>query len=336
MARILVTGAGGYIGGHLVERLVQQGHRVRCLVRRPAGYDLLESLDVELVRGDVAEPETLPPALADVEVVYNVAGLVAALSRREMMRVNRDGVAAIASLCAQLPTPPLHILISSVAAAGPSAVHSVRREADSCAPVSHYGSSKRAGELAAELWADAVPTTIVRPGIVFGPRDRGLLPVFQSLRRMRTHLIAGLQSPRLSMIYVSDLIELILLAAERGKRLAGRRNGDAQGVYFACDEEYPTYAELGRIVRPMLDRPRALMLAVPLPVAQMMAGASDVVSQVRRRPDMFGLDKIREASVDSWACSPKRAQKELGFQAPQGLRDRLQQTVDWYREHEWL
>lgn len=337
MTRVLVTGATGFIGGHLVEALAAHGERVVCLVRRPLPIESAPRSKVEQVRGDITSLEAVRAAVRGVDVVYHVAGLLAAPRRQQLMRVNRDGVANVARACAEQETPPVHVLVSSIAAAGPAIGGRPRRESDPAAPVSYYGQSKRAGELAAGLWAERVPTTIVRPGIVFGQRDPNLLPILTTLQRMRVHVLAGTTWPKLSFIHVHDLVELLLRAAQRGTRLPANPQAEpGVGVYFACAPEQPDYAEFGRLLRPLVGRPRALMLAFPFPVPWLVAGASEVAARLRGRMEMFNVDKIREASVTSWACSPEAARRELGFQPAASLVDRLQSTVAWYQQHGWL
>jgi nucleoside-diphosphate-sugar epimerase len=231
------------------------------------------------------------------------------------------------------------IFVSSVAAAGPAPKDRLRAESDSPAPVSNYGRSKRAGEIAVEELARQLPATVVRPGIVFGQRNSETFPIFATIRRFRCHPIAGCRSPRLSLIHVEDLVEILLRSADRGARIdpseieSGRLG---RGYYFACAPEFPTYAELGRMIAKPLGRPWMLPIPAPYPLPWLIAGGNQLMSQLRRRPDSFNLDKIREARVASWACSPEAARRDLGFAPPRSLAERLSETVQWYFEHGWL
>lgn len=219
MAVVLVTGASGFVGSHLVEALAERGDEVRCLVRRSSARGFLERLGVTLVEGDVTQPASLAAAVSGVDVVYNVAGMVSALRAVDQIRVNRDGVDNVARACAAQRDPPVHVLVSSIAAAGPAPRDGVRVEADRATPVSDYGRSKRQGELAAERWAARVPTTIVRPGIVYGARDRQLVLMFRSIARYHLHAVPCRLPPRLSFIYAPDLAQLLMEAADSGERL---------------------------------------------------------------------------------------------------------------------
>ena len=317
MAHVLVTGATGFIGTRLVEELLRRGDRVRCLVRSPERGKSLADLGAELVTGDLDQTTALAQATADVEIVYHLAGLTKTLQPEEMIRVNRDGTANLMQACADQPRPPVVVLVSSIAAAGPAPRGQIRTEADPPAPVSNYGKSKLAGEQVAEKHAARVPLTIVRPGMVFGPRDSGMLVAFQSLRLFRSHVTPGLPPPPLSWIYIDDLVELLIRAAERGTRVPAGGNGTpGQGRYFGVGPEYLTWAEMGRIVRPMVGRPFALLIPFPGPLAWCVAGIGERVARLQGKPRWLNYDKIREALAPSWACSCEAAKRDLGFEPP--------------------
>jgi nucleoside-diphosphate-sugar epimerase len=339
MAKVLVTGASGFIGQHLASALVARGEEVTCLVWKTSQLDSLHRLGVRLVHGDITEPEGLTAAVAGQEAVYHLAGLTLALRERHFFQVNQGGCRNIARACAAQPNPPVLLVVSSLAAAGPALDGRPKIESDPSLPVSAYGRSKRAGEREAESFADRVPTTIVRPPIVLGEGDRLGLPMFRSVDKFGVHLVPGLGRHRFSLIHVADLVELLILAAQRGKRLApSGRNGSqgGQGYYFAACEEDVVYDDLGRLIGKVLGRRRVFPLHVANPVVWIVASAVEAVSQIRRRPLYMHIDKAREITAGSWICSPRRAVEDLGFSVKAPLVERLRQTARWYRKEGWL
>ena len=336
MTRVLVTGGSGFIGSHLVEALRRRGDQVACLVRPTSKRDRLKDLGLTLVEGDVTDRASLAAALdnQDSEVVYHVAGLTRALRAAELVRVNGEGVANVAAACADRSTSPKLLLVSSLAAAGPVAMGGVMTETDPAAPVSVYGRSKLAGEEAAQGFAGRVPITIVRPPVIFGPRDRDVLQLFRLARR-GVFPVAGRGGFNLALLHVTDLVEGLILAAERGERLSA--DGAAgHGCYFVAAETAPTLADLGGLLGEAVGRPRVRVVRVPGPVARLSGGVADVVGWLRRRPPRLGRDKVDEALAGSWDCATDKARTQLGFTVGAPLPQRLNETAAWYRHQGWL
>ncbi len=336
MASVLVTGGTGFIGLHLVEGLVQRGERVRCLVRPSSNPAALARLGVEIVVASLDDKFAVNSAVAGTTVVYHIAGIIRAFRVADFYAVNEQGTGHMAAACAAQPQPPRLILVSSIAAAGPCQRGQIRVESDPPAAISHYGRSKLAAERAAAQLAGRVPLTVVRPGIVFGPRDTGFYQVIRSIHRLHCHLSPGFRSPPLSYIHVSDLVELLLIAADRGARVSSNDKATpAQGCYFAAAPEHPTYAELGRMLRGMLSRPNAPVIPIPAPLAYCVGGLNELVGRLRGRAEELCRDKIHDALAPSWACSGEAAKRELGFEPSRPLVERLEETVTWCQENQW-
>ncbi len=343
---VLVTGATGFIGRRLVRRLAERGCRVSCVVRADSDVDELRSIGVELLPGDVTDPGSLHRALTEsrATAVFHLAGLVLARNLGEFMRVNASGVENIAAACAAQARPPVLVHVSSLAACGTSRGDRLRSESDAAAPVSNYGRSKLAGELAAAKFAGTFPITIVRPPIVYGPGDRAFFEVFRTIERWGIHIVpswgsGGGDAMRVSLVHVDDLVEGLILAAEKGERLGGNA-ASGHGIYFVAGgrlDESVAYAELGEAIATALGRRPPAIFRVPGPLLRAVAVASDVASHFRGKPHWINRDKIAEAlAPGSWTCSSAKARSTLGWSPEVSLAIRLSDTADWYRQAGWL
>ncbi len=331
--RALVTGATGFIGHHLVRRLVAMGDEVRCLVRPTSKIDDLRALGVTFVEGDVTRPDSLGAAVSDVEVVYHLAGAIRAAGNAALWRINEGGTQNVAEACAACPTPPVLLLVSSVAASGPSDGERARVEADPPAPVSDYGRSKLAGETAARALAGRVPTTIVRPPVVFGEGDRETLDLFRMAAK-GWQVVPGAGNDRVSLCHAADLAQVLVRAAEKGERLGPETPG--HGVYFAGDAHAPTFGELGKLLAAAAGQKKLRVIPTPMAVTWGVAALAELAARVRGTPTLLGLDKAREATAGAWHVSSEKACTQLDLKLGVTLEARLKQTADWYREEGWI
>ena len=326
--RALVTGASGFIGPHLVKQLTSQGVRVKCLVRTTSDLSPLKRLKPEIVYGDVMDPSSLTPAISDCGVVYHIAGLTKSVPAEVMWRVNELGVRNVAQACANQETPPVLVVLSSVAAVGPAPRERPLTESDPAKPVSKYGISKLKGETAAFEFADRVPISIVRAPIVFGEGDLDGLALFKCISSCRLHMLPTIRNYRYSLIHAADLSNALMLVAEKGNRISP--SDSDKGIFFAAAEENPTYGNYGR----MIGSAMGIKLVVPLPnlptTIWLIGAFSELYARISGRAQIMNWDKTREALAGSWACSAKRLNSQVGYRTEMPLAERLAQTVSWY------
>jgi nucleoside-diphosphate-sugar epimerase len=338
----LITGASGFIGMQLARHLLNEGKQIRIYVRRAATVTRLQQQGAQVVTGDLDDIQSLTRAIEGAQTVYHLAGLTSSTQAKRMMHVNGEGTRNVAKACALQSQPPVLVHVSTIAAAGPTSREGLKRESDLPSPISIYGRSKLAGEHAVAKYAQEVPTTIIRPAIVYGPHNRDMLPIFRTIQYLRFHPVSGWKTPPLSFIYIDDTLDVLRRAAIHGSRLPPPCGNVAEqltagrGVYFASGPEHPSYADLGGLLRKLLDRPHAPIVYLPHPLPWLFASIHELTLRLKGISDTFNRDKIQESKAESWACSSDLAHRDLGFVASCPLVERLKVTIDWYHENGWL
>ena len=326
--KVLVTGATGFLGSHIAEQLARQGHAVRVLVRRTSDRSFLQGFEAEEVLGEVTQPDSLPAVVDGVDAIVHAAGLTKARSAVEFDEVNAGGTANL--LAALDSNHPLRrfVLISSLAAHGPSEDGRPRPPDAPPTPVTAYGRSKLKAEEVVRSWTgDGHAVTIIRPPVIYGPRDRQLLPFFH-LARWRLAPLLGGGTNAVSCVYVED--------AARAAVLAATASDDAPSATYALDDgAVYTWRDLLAAVEQVVGR-KALRLSSPPWAFAAAALVSELYGRLRRQAVAFTRDKVIEMRQRYWVCSHEEISRDLGWEPQVGIGEGAALTVAWYRQHGWL
>jgi nucleoside-diphosphate-sugar epimerase len=321
--KALVTGATGFVGSHLAEALRSRGDEVTALVRSPSKAAALGPLGVRIVAGDLDDPDSLTRGVEGQDVVFHVAGLVAARDEDEFLRCNRDGTAGLVAAAARARVGRF-IYVSSMAAGGPAVKGRPLTGTEPPHPVTAYGRSKLAGEKA--VTEGALPWVIVRPPTVYGPRDREVLKVFR-MARWGVAPVFGDGSQELSAVHGADLAAA-LVAAGTAPATIGK-------VYYACHPEVVTSAEFVRVVGGAMGR-RLRLVPIPHSLGRAMLGVTEASARLAGHTTILTRDKANEFFQAAWTGDPGPLTRDAGWRAAHDLASGMADTYKWYRSARWL
>ena len=322
MKKVLVTGATGFTGGKLAQRLVADGHEVIAFVRPSSDTRHLHELNVECRSVDICDSNDVMKNFSGVQNVFHIAAAYRSeyADRAEFRAVNVDATRHLLDAADRFGVDRF-IHCSTVGVQGeieaPPASEDYRLE-----PGDHYQESKLDGErLALEYSRSGLPVSVVRPVGIYGPGDTRFLKLFRPIQRGRFVMI-GTGESLYHMTYIDDLVDGFILAAERSEALGE--------VFTIAGPEYTTVRELVDTIADVLGRPRP-RLSVPFKPVYWASVICDKLCRAvnvspplyPRRVEFFHLDR---------AFSTDKAQRLLGYQPKVSLPDGLARTAAWYRD----
>jgi len=320
--KALVTGASGFIGSHLTEALLSRGYTVRCLVRSTSNIRWIESLCVELVKGDCIDHKSLENAVKDCEYVFHLAGLTKASCEKDFFCVNVGGTEnMLKAIFVFNDKIKRFIFLSSLAAVGPSTDGCPVTEDSIPHPVSAYGKSKLFAEKAVLEAGKNFPVTIIRPPAVYGPRDKDFYFFFKLIKK---GIFPYWGETKYSIIYIDDLINGLIMAAESGVAIGK--------TYFITDMEIYSNEDIAYEISNIFGNN---ITKIKIPKSIMPAIAS-IGEKVTKGKSILNKDKVKELKYQHWICDCSKAVRELGFETQVKLKEGLKWTADWYKINRWL
>jgi nucleoside-diphosphate-sugar epimerase len=325
--RLLITGASGFVGYHLIEAALQNDLEVYAAVRKSSKIDHLKHLAINYIDLDYKNPATLKQQLTELNAHYiiHAAGVTSARSQEEYNDINATYTYNLASAAVEAGgNLKKFVLIGSLAAVGPlKTLDGIITEATPPNPVTAYGRSK----LLAEEQLRTVKNlnyTILRPTAVYGPRDTGIFIFFKQLVKGIEPYIGKAQQ-KLSFIYVKDVAKAAVKALYGGN----------QETFNLSDGNFYGKYELGDITKAVL-KLKPVKFHLPVNFVKIIAVVSEKVSYLRNKPAVVNTEKIDELMAVNWSCNNEKAKAGLGFHPAYNLQQGLAETLTWYKANKWL
>lgn len=323
----VVTGASGFVGSHLVDKLLEEGHKVKCVLRSTSSTRWLDGKNVEIINCGLFDREQLKIVLKDVDYVFHIAGVVKAKTEEEYFKGNVETTKILLEVLEEVnPNLKRFVVASSQTACGPSLNGIPCNEETKEHPITTYGRSKFAQENLVKSYRGKIAYTIVRPTAVFGERDTEIYLVFKTYKAGLLTLI-GFDEKKLNLIHVKDLVDGIYLSAitEKAK----------DQIYFLASEEIYTWPIVGNAIAKAFGK-KALTVRLPHLLVYSVAAIAEFFSSFSSKAATFNLEKARDFVQKNWTCDVSKAKNDFGFRQNISLEEGIKRTIDWYREMKWL
>lgn len=323
----MITGATGFVGSHLADKLLEKNYDVYCLKRKSSSTKWLDGKNIKYVEGDLFSNEALEACIKEMDYVFHVAGVVKAKTKEGFFHGNYESTRNLLEVTYKVnPGIKKFIFVSSLAACGPAKSDKPVDENTIPDPITTYGLSKLKAEEEVYKYRDKFPVSIIRPPAVFGPRDTEILIYFKTFSRGLNSVI-GFDAKYLSLVYVEDLADSIILAAEN-------KNADGQ-KYFVCFDKAYNWDEIGSLTSNLLGK-KALKIRLPHSVLYTVGYLAELFSTFSSKPATLNIEKCKDITQLRWVCSNEKAKRELGFNTQFTLEESFRKTIDWYKEMKWI
>ena len=333
MEKVLVTGASGFIGSFIVEEGLKQGYEVWAAVRGSSSRQYLQDERIRFIELDLSSQARLVEQLQgqSFDYVVHAAGVTKCKDKQDFFRVNTDGTRNLVGALLQLAMPVKRLIyLSSLSIFGPIREEQPYQEildTDSPQPNTAYGESKLQAEKALkEMTEGKIPTIILRPTGVYGPREKDYFLMAKSIKG-HVDFSVGWKQQDITFVYVRDVVQAVYLAFTKGT------SGKA---YFRSDGEvYQSSAFSDLIIREM-GRPWCLRVKAPLWVLRLATFFGEWLGRLTGKVTALNNDKYHILSQRNWRCDITPARRELGYDPQWQLERGVKETINWYQQEGWL
>ena len=324
---VLVTGASGFLGYHIVNAAIEKGLVVYAAVRKNSNIKHLEDLPVRYLYLDYENVAEITKQLVDNKIKYiiHAAGLTKALKQDTYNYINATYTLNLAKAAEALKDDfGKFVFISSLAAVGPlTETDGVLTEATAPRPVTAYGRSKLLAET--NLLGVAISSIILRPTAIYGPRDKDIFIVVKTVNTGLDPYI-GKFDQRLSFVHARDVADLAV------QSLFVK---DAAGVYNITDGKSYSRYQFADIIKKILKK-NAFRFHIPMPLVRTLAFVLETTNGWMKKPSVISREKLHELAAKNWICDISKAKRELGFAPKFDLQSGLEDSVAWYTKNKWL
>ncbi len=321
---ILVTGATGFVGRNLVASLLNDGFKVKVLLRPGSNAFPIRDLDVEKIMANPYNIDTLESAVRDVDYIVHCAGVTKGFNYDQYYQGNvlytQNLLEAVKKYSKNFKK---FIFLSSQAASGPSQVEIAKKETDSSEPISWYGNSKLHGEK--KTVESGIPYIILRPSSIYGPGDREFFSAFK-MAKNRVQAIVGNGKNLVNLLFIDDLIQAIAKSI---------KSKQINKIYFVTGKGIYSWKDVQRLIKEAVGK-KTFMIRVPKILTRFIGRFNSILGKLIGRAFLLNKDKVREMLQKYWLCDISSIKKEIGYEPKYLPEVGFKITYEWYIKEGWL
>jgi nucleoside-diphosphate-sugar epimerase len=330
--KILITGASGFIGSFIVEEALKRGFETWAAMRKSSSKAYLQDERIHFIELNLSSKEQLVEQLRGKEFDYVVhaAGVTKCLNKADFRRINTQGTKNLADALIELQMPlKRFVFVSSLSVFGAikeKMPYDEIRETDTPQPNTEYGRSKLEAEKYLDSIASHIPIIMLRPTGVYGPREKDYFLMAKSIKQ-HTDFAVGFQRQDITFVYVTDVVQVIFLALEKGEN--GRK-------YFLSDGEVYQSTTFSDLIHEELGRPWWIRITAPVWILRVITFIGEYVGRMTGKVTALNNDKYNILKQRNWRCDIEPARRELGFEPKVQLKEGVKTTIKWYKDNKWL
>ena len=323
--RVLITGASGFLGYHLILAALYQNLDVYAAIRKNSQIDHLKNLPIKYLSLNYNEVDEMSAMLINNKINYiiHAAGVTKAVKQQTYNDINSTFSVNLAKAAANGNVFKKMVFISSLASLGPlKDIVNIITEQTIPAPVTAYGRSKLLAEK--ELANIKIPITILRPTAVYGPRDKDIFIMLKTVSQ-GLDLYMGKKFQQLSFVHVKDVAD-VAVDALFSKNI---------GIYNITDGNSYSRYEFADIVKVILSK-KAYRFHIPMPLVKALAYFLETINGLMNKPAVINREKLHELAATNWVCDISKAKTELNFTPKFNLQNGLKDSIAWYQNNKLL
>ena len=330
--KILITGASGFIGSFIVEEALKQGFETWAAIRKSSSKEYLQDERIHFIELNLSSKAQLIEQLRphQFDYVVHAAGVTKCLNKADFRRINTEGTKNLVDALLDLQMPlKRFVFLSSLSVFGAikeRLPYDEIREDDTPQPNTEYGRSKLEAERYIDSIGSRIPYIILRPTGVYGPREKDYFMMAKSIKQ-HIDFAVGYQRQDITFVYVTDVVQAVFLALEKGE--TGRK-------YFLSDGQVYQSTTFSDLIHEELGRPWWLRITAPVWVLRVVTFFGEYIGHMTGKVTALNNDKYNILRQRNWRCDIEPARRELGFEPKVQLKEGVKTTIQWYKDHKWL